>query len=117
MLLMPGPDVQIIDFEDELEFYYKHIECRLIDIVRPYALLEVSKKCKGLVLIVDDEGLLVDKPKINQFATLAYGQVICGNVILAKEEFTEDGIITVGLTENDVDVFNDGLLKLIDRIR
>ena len=117
MLLKPGPDVQIINFEDSLEFYYKQIECRLIDIVRPYALLEVSKKCKGLILIVDDEGLLVDKPKINQFATLAYGQTLCGNVILAKEKYTEEGIITVGLTEEDVNAFNEALIKIIDRIK
>lgn len=117
MLLKPGPYVEIINFEDELEFYYKHIKCHLIDIVRPHVLLETSNKCKNFILIVDDEGLLVANPKVNQFASLAYGQVICGNVILAKEEYTEDGIITVGLNEEDVNNFNEALIKVIDKIK
>lgn len=117
LLLKPYPSVEVIEFEDSLEFYYKNIDCHLIDIVRPYALLEESKKCKHLILIVDDEGLLVANPKINPFGSLAYGQTICGNVIVAKEEYTEDGIITVGLTEDDVNAFNEALIKVIDKLK
>ena len=117
LLVKPYPSVEVIEFEDSLEFYYKNIECNLIDIVRPYALLKESKKCKHLILIVDDEGLLVANPKVNPFATLAYGQTICGNVIVAKEEYTEDGIITIGLNEDDVNAFNEALIKVIDKLK
>ena len=107
---------EIVDFEETLEFYYKHLECRMIDIVRPYALIKKSHECKKFILIVDDEALLKSNPKINAFATLAYGSTICGKAILAKEEYAEDDIITVGLTREDVELFDETILDILDDI-
>lgn len=108
---------EIVDFKDTLEFFYKHIGCRMIDIVRPYALIKKSHECKKFILIVDDEALLKSNPRINAFATLAYGSTICGKAILAKEEYTEDDIVTVELTEEDVDLFNETIIDILDDIK
>lgn len=106
--------MSMVDFEEGLDFYYKNLECDLIDIARPYALINKSRKFKKFVLIVDDESLLKANPKMNVFATLAYGCTLCGKVMVLKEEYTDGDIITVGLTEDDVDLFNEGLLSILD---
>lgn len=119
MLLDTIGRIKMLEFEpgdNDLDFFYKHIECDLIDIVRPYALQKMSNTCKGIILIVDDEGLLKSHPKANLFASLAYGHTLCGNVLVAKEQARDDGIYTVGLNENDVQEFNEAMLLLIDNL-
>ena len=119
ILLKSNLSVELVDFvEDSLEFYYKHIECNLIDIVRPYNLESLGYEFKKhkFILIVDDEGLLKNNFKINLHASLAYGDGLAGHVLVCKEEYTDNGIITVGLTEEDVDIFNKGMSKLVDKL-
>lgn len=117
IVLQEAAWMSIVDFEEGLDFYYKNLDCDLIDIVRPHALLKKSRKFKNFILIVDDEGLLKANPKVNVFASIAYGSTVCGKVMVAKEEYTDDDIITVGLTEDDIELFNDGLISILDDIK
>lgn len=117
IVLQESAWMSIVNFEEGLDFYYKNLDCDLIDIVRPYALIKKSLKFNDFILIVDDEGLLKANPKVNVFATLAYGSTICGKVMVAKEEYTEDDVITVGLTEDEIELFNEGLISILDDIK
>lgn len=71
-----------IDNSRCLEQYYKHIGCRIIDIV--YVPAENSCLNCDLDVIVDDEGLLADMPVINPMASFLCQRNIYGNVILMK---------------------------------
>lgn len=120
MLIPERGNFKMLDFEpgdNDLDFFYKHIGCDLIDIVRPYALQKETGTCENIILIVDDEGLLKANPKPNIFASLAYGYPIYGKVLVAKEQARDDGIYTVGLTEEDTKEFNEAMLEMIDNIR
>lgn len=57
-------------------------------------------------MVVDDEGLLKERPTVNMIASILYGiakhgQPIVGDVLIGKNEETEDGIETAGLDEED----------------
>lgn len=117
ILVKPNDVMRLLDFDsnsdDNLDFYYKHIECDLIDIVQPYAVREELDKCNDLILIVDDEGAIKNNPKLNVFASLVCGQPIYGNVLVAKEQARDDGLYTVGLNMQDVKEFENALSRLI----
>ena len=117
ILVKPNDIMRLLDFDsnddDSLDFYYKHIECDLIDIVQPYAVREELDKCNDLILIVDDEGALKNNPKLNIFASLVCGQPIYGNALVAKEQARDDGLYTVGLNMRDVKEFENALSRLI----
>jgi hypothetical protein len=120
MLIPERGHFKMLDFQpgdNNLDFFYEHIKCDLIDIVRPYALQKESGKCKNLILIVDDESLLKANPKVNIFASLAYGYPIYGKVLVGKEQARDDGIHTVGLNEEDTKAFNEAMLEMIDNIK
>lgn len=84
--------------ETVLRFCYRVIECDTIDIVHAEGLR------KPYCMVVDDEGLLVDEPVINLYASHLYGahrhgQAIAGRAVIMKDEITDDGgIDTVWLT-------------------
>lgn len=61
--------------KDNLEFFYKAIECDMIDIV--YA--------EGFDMVVDDEGLLKSNNVVNEY-TLPNGSkvVLAGNIVFTK---------------------------------
>lgn len=120
MLIPERGHIKMLPFEpgeNDLDFFYEHLNCDLIDIVRPYMLQKETGKCKNIILIVDDEGLLKANPKPNIFASLAYGYPIFGKAIVAKEQARDDGIYTVGLNENDAKEFNEAMLEVIDNIK
>lgn len=86
--------------ESVLEFCYRVIGCRTIDIV--------TLQCLGdlYCMVVDDEGLFVDKPHLNAFASYLYGshmhgQPIVGDVVLMKNVQTPDGVETVWLSKEE----------------
>jgi hypothetical protein len=73
-----------------LPFCYSEIGCDCIEIVRPDGLKE------PYVMIVDEEGLLKDKPRLNCIASYLYGtqnhgQPIVGKVLIMKTVETEEG--------------------------
>ena len=117
--------VEDFPYEEKLQWYYKKIGCDCIDIVKPYG-IETVVDMYGLkaymdkfCLIVDDEGMLKDNPKVNPIASLLYGaddhgQVLFGDVLVAKDEETEDGIETVGLDDSEVMLLKAAMNTLIE---
>lgn len=118
----------VVDFpegEDKLHWYYDTIGCRCIDIVKPYGLEQVAKMydlkayLDKFSMVVDDEGLLVDEPQVNVVASLLYGaddhgQVLCGDVLIVKDEETEEGIDSVGLNDAEVNMLFAAVNSLIE---
>lgn len=85
LLITTNEEFQEIEFFNELEYYYEHIGCDMIQIVIPYALQEASGKCEDLIMIVDEEGLLKADPKLNIYASAFYGSPVYGNVMIVKD--------------------------------
>lgn len=115
------PEVKIIDFDtkgDNLSFYYKHLDCETIDIVRAYALTDYPL-LENVSLIVDDEGLY-NGSTVNILGSLLYGvlehqQPLVGNVLVCKDVHTPDGIETGGLTDSELAVLYIVLDRLIEK--
>ena len=89
-IFLPAGDICITQtmrsFRPELEYYYKVIGCRTVDFVSAYA-LEGVEGLENIDLIVDDEGLFSEQPKVNIIASLLYGykqhgQPIVGNALV-----------------------------------
>ena len=51
-------------------------------------------------MLVNEEGRLKQLP-LNEVGSAWYGSIIVGNIIIVKQEFTEDGPDIVGLTEKE----------------
>ena len=117
-----APIIKVLDYDtkgDNLSFFYKHLECDCIDIVRAYAISE-NPALKDICLVVDDEGLFKEKPTVNTLASLLYGvlehgQPIVGNVLVCKDFHTPDGTETVGLTDGDIIALDLVLRKLVKK--
>ena len=94
------------------EYDYKWMQEQVggwIEIVRPRRLPD------GFVMIVDEEGLLKEKP-LNMvgswfYETDKHGSPIVGDVLIMKEEFGDEGPECVGMTEEEV----DKIFKIIGR--
>lgn len=71
-----------------------------IEIVRPRGLKH------GLVMVVNEEGLLRNLP-LNVFGSILYGtqihgSPIAGDIVIMKEDMTIDGLDFVELTDSDI---------------
>lgn len=117
-----APVIKVLDYDtkgDNLSFFYKHIGCDTVDIVRAYGINEIPM-LKDICLVVDDEGLCKGEPKINILGSLLYGlleheQPLVGNVLVCKDVHTEDGIETGGLTDLDIALIDLSLKKLVKK--
>lgn len=115
ILLAPGEKPAVIEFDKKekgLEFYYKNLDCSCIDIVHCYGIWKGmnadGKDQNAYSLVVDDEGLLKADPQINMAASLLYGffvhgEPIVGRAMVCKDEHTDEGIETVGLTLDEIE--------------
>jgi len=112
ILLKETGEIEVIDVPENkgLQFYYKNIECDMITIVNA---MYLGKKYS---LVADDEGLLQAEPKVNMLASILYGYLqhghyLVGNVLVMKDEFTDEGLDTVGLDKAEaaviVGILND----------
>lgn len=78
-----------------LDDYYRLIGCRTIDIVHAWiGDVEVN-------VVLDDEGLLVEKPKVSAIR-IDGTKLFFGNLLIAGGKVTEDGELTE-LTEEEID--------------
>jgi len=89
--------------ESFLDFCYRSIDCSCIEIVR------VNGLPSDLVMVVDDEAMLVDKPMINFVGSFLYGtqkhmSPICGNILIVREALTDNGIDLVLMDEKTADL-------------
>lgn len=100
ILLHPNYKVEVIDFVGELDWYYKHLDCDLIELVYvgEYA------------LVLDEEGLLKQSPEINVMASLIYGSPLYGKVMVVKDDEPD----LIGLNEEEFNEFNNKVLNLLD---
>ena len=87
-----------------LDDYYKLIGCSTIDIIhRRIGDVEVE-------IIIDDEGLLVNAPKISAI-DIAGAPMLCGNLLVASGRVTDDGELTE-LTEAEIDEIMDNIATI-----
>ena len=83
-------------------------DCTMVDIVECHGLGEMLEYC----LVCDEEFLLKGNPVVNPIASYFYGlqdhgQPLCGNVLIMKNKYTEDGLETVGLEAKDIAKIQD----------
>lgn len=85
--------IKLETLDQSLDEYYTALNCRCIDIV--------TRRIggKSFLVICDDEGLLVDRPKISAIDPLGEA-MFCGNLFIVKTDGA-DGVMS--LTEADVD--------------
>lgn len=91
------------DWKEEMRGFYKAISCDCVECVHPRYLYDMIKNSEGLIMLVDEEGLINAK-QLNPIASIFYGtpvhgQPIVGDVLIVAEEETLDGCIFVGLEE------------------
>ena len=128
LLIRADGIAEAVDFpvEDKLNWYYEKLGCDYIDIVHPYGIDEIAEtyNLKSLLgkfcIICDDEALLKAEPKVNVIASLLYGvddhgQPLCGDVLIAKDEETEDGIECVGLDDAEMMLLQVCINSLIEK--
>lgn len=102
--------------EDEslLAFCYRAIGCDIIEVVFPKGLNE------PYCMVVDEEGLLRDKPMLNIFASYLYGshehgQPIVGNALIMRNVRMEDGMHIDWLSKEEAEAIASKLGKSVLR--
>ncbi len=102
----------VVELKEEFDWrdLAKKIGCDYIETVRPVGLKE------PYMLIVDEEGLLKDKPLLNFFGSWLYGthehgQPIVGDALIMKEIMTEDGPTIGGLTRSEAEVIMEYVIS------
>ena len=84
--------------------YYKLIGCRCLDIIhRRIGDAEVE-------IVLDDEGLLVENPKVSAISVDGT-PMLFGNLLIASGRVTDDGELTE-LTEEEVDEIMDNVATI-----
>lgn len=91
------------DYMGELRGFYKAISCDCIEVVRPRHMSRFLEGCEGLVMVVDEEGLM-NRKQINIIGSLFYGtpehgSPIVGDILLTTEEIGFDGPALAGMEE------------------
>ena len=96
-------DVKMVE-ANTLADYYKLIGCRCLDIIhRRIGDAEVE-------IVLDDEGLLVENPKVSAI-NVDGTPVLFGNLLIASGRVTDDGELTE-LTEAEVDEIMDNVATI-----
>ena len=89
---------------NELDDYYRLIGCRTIDIVsRSIGDIRVE-------IIIDDEGALVDNPKVSGIY-IDGTPILFGNLLVASGRVTDDGELTE-LTQEEIDEIMDNVATI-----
>lgn len=78
----------IIEVENELDAFYKALGCRCIDIT----VRRIGNKI--VEIICDDEGLLVDSPKISAISNLGEAQ-LAGNLLIVGRADSEGNLTSL----------------------
>ena len=88
---------------DKLDFFYKYVDCELVDIVHACGLEDLG--IEGYDLVVDDEGLLTGKmvnpPASFLYGYLTHGQSIVGNALVCRRAKTQEGVDSVGMSSEE----------------
>ena len=73
-----------LNIKDDLQSYYNLLECNTIDIIRR----KIGKRY--FHIICDDEGMLVEGPKISAISNLGEIRLV-GNLVICSDMVTESG--------------------------
>lgn len=100
---------EVMEIDDELDTYYKILNCSCIDIV----VRHIGARCKkAFDIVCDDEGLFKDVHKISAIDNLGNVQFI-GNIFITGTA-DEEGNLT-SLTEYDVAYIKSKIVNLSTR--
>ena len=103
MLDVVNKNIKMVE-ANTLADYYKLIGCRCLDIIhRRIGDAEVE-------IVLDDEGLLVENPKVSAI-NVDGTPVLFGNLLIASGRVTDDGELTE-LTEAEVDEIMDNVATI-----
>lgn len=108
------------DYMEELRGFYKAISCDCIQEVHARYMPKFIDDCKGLVMVVDEEGIIAGK-QINIVGSLFYGTQVHGNPIVGDmlimgEEMTFDGPEFAGLEEERAEKIAETIKNLISKM-
>lgn len=95
-------DIILVPARRNWKWYSQQIGCEFIETVYPRGLEE------PYMMIVDEEGLLKDKPIMNFYASWLYethkhGHPIVGDVLIMKQVFTSSGMNIGGLEKYEAE--------------
>ena len=96
-----------LNIKDDLQSYYNLLECNTIDIIRR----KIGKRY--FRIIYDDEGLLVENPKISAISNLGEVRLV-GNLIICAGDVTENGDL-IGLTDDQAEYVKQHIIFLYTR--
>lgn len=91
-----------------IHFFYHHIECESIEIVR------FAKKTNQIA-VVDEEALCKDKPKMNLIASYIMCRPVFGNVLICKEGERDGEPDIVGFNALEVTAARLAMSKVIEK--
>ena len=91
-----------------IHFYYRHIDCESIEIVR------FAKKT-NLIAVVDEEALCKDEPKMNLIASYIMCRPVFGNVLICKEGERDGEPDVVGFNAFEVTSARLAMSKVIEK--
>lgn len=77
---------QAMEIEDDLDSYYKILDCSQIDIVQRHI---GGRNKKSFTIVCDDEALFRDQPKISAISNLGQAQLV-GNIFITGLSEGED---------------------------
>lgn len=112
LLITTDEKFREIPFENKLEFYYKHIDCDIIEVTHPRMLYKIGDLSNKFIMIVDEEGVLKDNPKLNVYASAFSGISLYGNVMIVKDT----GKDFDGLTRKDHEKLATAIRKLLKKL-
>lgn len=100
----PAPEIIQLEPEHLLDGMYQAIHCDCIEIVRVQTGLLLPY---GVVLVADESGWFRKQLIINRLATVWYGDVMVGNVLLASEGYRNGEPDLVGLNDFQLKYLRD----------
>ena len=110
------------DWQEEMRGFYKAINCDCIQEVHARYMPKFIDDCRGLVMVVDEEGFVAGK-KMNIVGSIFYGtqfhgSPIVGDILIMGEEMGFDGPELAGLEEeraNEIAVTINRIIKQYSR--
>lgn len=98
--------MEVVEIPNDIDKFYEIIGCRCIDI----ATRRIGEKKKYYDIIVDDEGLLVDNPRVSAIDSNLKAMLV-GNLIITN--YNDEGETTT-LTNEDIVYLSQYVEKLFN---
>lgn len=105
VMILNEKGFEVKEIQDSIEEFYKIIDCRCIDI----ATRRIGTRKKHYDIIVDDEGLFVDNPRVSAIDSNLKPMLV-GNLIITN---SKNGA-TTSLTDDDINYLKQYVEKLFN---